>query len=371
MRIGFDAKRAFCNFRGLGNYSRNTFFALTENFPENDYYLFTPETKPEFAALTYPHAQKIMPRHQWLGACWRSCGCKREIRHLRLDLYHGLSHELPFGIERTRTKTVVTIHDLIFLTHPHLYPWLDRKLYEKKYYRSAAVADKIIAISQQTKLDLMEWWKVPEEKIAVVYQGCSPQFLQVCPEEKLQEVRQKYHLPSQYLLHVGTVERRKNQEVIIRAMKSGRLDIPLVLAGRHTDYVKDLWAIDADFVRQNVIFLDHFADEDLPAIYQNASLFIYPSLYEGFGIPILEALSSRLPVITSEGRCLREAGGEGALYISATDSEQLAVSIFNVLQDSNLRQELVARGTRQIQQFTPSAIAQNLMEVYGELVISN
>lgn len=368
MRIGFDAKRAFCNFRGLGNYSRNTFFALTETFPENDYYLFTPETKPEFAALMYPHAQKVMPSHALFGSWWRSHGCNRAIRSLHLDLYHGLSHELPIGIERTGVKSVVTIHDLIFLSHPQLYSYFDRKLYEKKYYRSAMVADKIIAISQQTKWDLMKWWHIPEEKIAVVYQGCSPQFLQACTEEKLSLVRQKYHLPTHYLLHVGTIERRKNQEIIIRAMKDGRLDVPLVLAGRHTDYVKDLWKVDADFVRKNVIFLDSFADDDLPAIYQNASLFIYPSLYEGFGIPILEALSSRLPVITSEGRCLREAGGEGALYVSATDSESLAATISKVLQDSELRHELQRRGTAQVQQFTPQAIARNLMKVYREVM---
>lgn len=368
MKIGFDAKRAFCNYRGLGNYSRNAFSALTEYFPDNEYYLFTPETKQAFAGLSFPHSQKITPSTSLFPNYWRSYGCKNEIQKLNLDIYHGLSHELPFGIERTNAKSVVTIHDLIFLTHPQLYPWIDRKLYEKKYYRSAFASDKIIAISQQTKLDLMELWQIPEDKIEVVYQGCSPQFLQSCSSEKLEQVRQTYHLPSQYLLHVGTVERRKNQEVIIHAMKDFKLGIPLVLAGRHTDYVKDLWAIDADFVRKNVIFLENFADADLPAIYQNASLFIYPSLYEGFGIPILEALSSRIPVITSEGRCLREAGGDGALYISANDSEHLAEKITKILEDSELYKQMVQQGYLQIQKFTPSAIATNLMNVYNSLL---
>lgn len=368
MKIGFDAKRAFCNYRGLGNYSRNAFFALTEHFPDNEYYLFTPETKPTFAALSFPHSQKIMPSSRLFSNYWRSYGCKKEIQKLHLDIYHGLSHELPVGIERTNVKSVVTIHDLIFLTHPQLYTRIDRKLYEKKYYRSALASDKIIAISQQTKLDLMELWRIPEDKIEVVYQGCSPQFLQSCSPEELERVRQTYHLPSQYLLHVGTIERRKNQEVIIRAMRDFKLDIPLVLAGRHTDYVKDLWAIDADFVRKNVIFLENFAEDALPAIYQNASLFIYPSLYEGFGIPILEALSSRLPVITAEGRCLREAGGDGAIYVSATNSELLATKITEILHDSELYQYLVQQGCQQIQKFTPSAIATNLMNVYNSLL---
>ena len=296
MRIGYDAKRAFCNHRGLGNYSRETIRIMASHFPDVQLDLFTPKTDPSIRFDCPKNATVIKPKHGFMHSLWRTFGISKEAEKRGLDLYHGLSHELPVGIEKTRIPSVVTMHDLIFVRHPELYPFIDRKLYTTKYLRSCRVANRIIAVSQQTKNDLMELWGIEEEKISVVYQGCNPIFCKQVSENQKQEVRKKYHLPESYLLNVGAIEPRKNQLLILKAIEAGRIDLPLVIAGRKTEYITELQQyITKHKLEDQVFILPNIDFNDLPAIYQNAFVFIYPSHYEGFGIPIVEALQSGLP----------------------------------------------------------------------------
>lgn len=371
MKIGFDAKRAFCNHRGLGNYSRSTIAALTRFRPDNDYFLFTPKKSVDYQGLSFPNSKIITPDtllDKKFPALWRTVRCTKEISQLQLDIFHGLSHELPRGIEKSKTKSVVTMHDLIFLTHPQLYPWIDRKMYGLKYRHSCEIADQIIAISNQTKEDLINYWNITENKIKVVYQGCNPIFYQPTKSECAEEVANKFQLPSSYLLHVGAIEKRKNHELILQAMRQLKENIPLVLVGQSGKYLDELQERFPELFANRIIHLKDVSTEELHSIYANATLFIYPSLYEGFGIPILEAMGSGVPVITTDGKCFKEAGGEACQYISPTHPDQLAAAIASLLNDTEQRKKQILLGKIQIEKFTETSIAAHLSDIYQNIL---
>lgn len=368
MRIGYDAKRAFCNHRGLGNYSRETIRIVASHFPDAQLDLFTPKTDPSIRFACPENATIIQPKHEFMTSLWRTFGITREVEKQHLDLYHGLSHELPYGIEKTRIPTVVTMHDLIFVRHPELYPFIDRKLYETKYLRSCRVADRIIAVSEQTKNDLVDLWHIEDAKIEVVYQGCHPAFCRQVTENEKQILREKYDLPLTYLLNVGAIEPRKNQLLILKALVAGQIDLPLVIAGRKTDYLGEL----QQFITKNrllnrVIFLPDIDFDDLPALYQSAYLFLYPSQYEGFGIPIVEALQSGVPVIAAKGSCLEESGGPDSRYVSPNSAVELAEQIMILDRNKELRNNMIEKGKAYAQQFSDEAIAAHLMQLYQSL----
>ena len=369
MRIGYDAKRAFNNHRGLGNYSRDTIRIIASHFPDSQLDLFTPKVDSSIRFACPSNASIIQPKHSFMHSLWRTFGITKEAQKRNLDLYHGLSHELPVGIEKTNIPTVVTMHDLIFIRHPELYPFFDRKSYKTKYLRSCHVADHIIAVSQQTKNDLMELWEIEEEKISVVYQGCHPRFCEQVTEDQREAIRKKYNLPKSYLLNVGAIEPRKNQLLILKALKAGAIDMPLVIAGRKTDYITELQQyITQEKLDNRVIILPDVDFDDLPALYQNAVLFIYPSQYEGFGIPIVEALQSGIPVIATQGSCLEESGGPDSRYVSPDDADELAEQIMAVAYDNELRNSMIAKGKGYAMQFSDDAIAHNIMQIYNNLI---
>lgn len=371
MRIGFDAKRAFNNRRGLGNYSRETLRILTTLSPENQYYLFTPRIDPSIGYECPPHAQLITPkvRGTMPQSLWRTFSIAKEAKKQQIDLYHGLSHELPYGIEKNGIRTVLTMHDLMFVTHPELFSAFDRSMYRKKYLRSCEVADKIIAVSEQTKNDLLTLTKTENSKVEVVYQGCHPRFYKTLGTEEKRQFRQRHQLPEDYLLNVAAMEPRKNQLLILKAMALGKIDLPLVVAGRETAYMKTLQQFAQQHsLEKQVIWLPDFPDEALPALYQSATVFVFPSLYEGFGIPIVEALVSGLPVIAATGSCLEESGGPGSLYVDPRMEDELADRIAAVLADEDRRKEMISKGMEHAKLFSDSTIHHKLIEIYKNLI---
>ncbi len=367
MIIGFDAKRAFNNTSGLGNYSRNTIRLLAEYYPRNSYLLYTPHMKgsPGFSS---PSGSRIKQPGSYLGqqcsTCWRTFVLGRRLEKDGVDLYHGLSHDLPLGMSGPAVKKVVTIHDMIAYKHPELFTFANRIIYRKKIAHSCRVADKIIAISRQTKEDILDFLDIDPGKIEIVYQTCDPVFFIKSDEEHKKRVIEKYGLPSEFILSVGTIEPRKNLCSVIRAMHKGNIQKSLVVTGKKTNYFNTVLKTLKSLGVQNVHFLEDVPVEDLAAIYQLAEVFVYPSLYEGFGIPVLEALSSGTPVITSSGSCFGETGGPDSLYIDPLDNEQLAIAITRVLSDSNLRKKMIDGGLRHAKNFQSQRIAENMMAVY-------
>ena len=316
MRIGFDAKRAFHNFSGLGNYSRNLINQLVTLYPENEYFLYNPKPGnviPDFppAGVEVHQPENLLSRK--LPSLWRSLQLPGVLNRDHLDVFHGLSNELPFNVKKFSGKKVVSIHDLIFLKYPRLYNTADRLIYNYKFRQSAESADKVIAVSEQTKWDIADIFGTDPSKIEVIYQDCAPVFYeQEATGEFKKNIRNKYHLPEDYILYVGTIEERKNLLSILKAINQFRIELPLVVAGKPTPYKKQVVRYISEQRLTNISFIDYIVQGDLPEIYKNAGLFIYPSSYEGFGIPILEALNSGTPVITSRGSCLEETGAKSA-----------------------------------------------------------
>jgi len=368
MKIGFDAKRAFYNRTGLGNYSRNIFQYLNKFYPENEYFLFSPKEENSYDFEGKKNA-KIILANGFIGkkipSLWRTFFISKNIKNQQIDIYHGLSNEIPKGINSKTTKTIVTIHDLIFLRFPKLYKPADRFIYNKKFKFACQKADRIIAISEQTKQDVITFYKIKPEKIEVVYQSCDPIYYKVCSNEKKEAVRQKYNLPSEYILNVGTVEERKNILSVIKAIKFGNINLPLVVVGRKTNYQRKIDKfIDENNLKNKIIFIEDVEFLDLPAIYQMSCLFVYPSIFEGFGIPIIEAINSKVPVITSNVSSLPEAGGENSLYVEPYNIEQIAETLKKVLDNKTLKNNMITKSYTFVQKFRGENIAKNIMNVY-------
>lgn len=374
IRIGFDSKRAFFNRSGLGNYSRNLINALVKAESGNSFFLFTPKIKKRIVLadeiektinLITPHSLF----YRAIGSLWRSKFMIGDIKKCKLDIYHGLSHELPYGIKKTGVKTVVTIHDLIFLRFPEFYSPLNVFIYRKKMEYACKVADKIVAISSQTRDDLIHFLDADPEKIEVILQGCNPIFQKKIPDEEYQNIKSKYGLPDNYLLYVGTIEERKNLLNILKALKSKRIEIPLIAIGRKTDYYHKTIKPFLDKNKMDIIiFPREINNDELPALYQNALCFIYPSFFEGFGIPILEAISSGTPVITSKGSCFEETGGPGSIYVDPHNPDEIGNAILQVTGNQKLRYSLVEKGFEHARLFSSDQIAGKYMNLYKNLI---
>ena len=386
MNIGFDAKRAAQNRTGLGNYSRFVIRILSEKFAGNQYHLYTP--KPH----RMPYLQEIPtlkhlflhfpPQGIWsrIRSLWRVWGITKDIQKDGIQIFHGLSNELPLNIgtpEQRKMKAggkgckyIVTIHDLIFIHTPQYYHWIDRQIYNFKFRRACRCADRVIAVSEYTKQEIMHYYHTPESKIDVVYQGCDPVFSQEIEEGKLQEVKARYQLPDKFVLYVGSIEERKNLMLVAKAMAelNRRAAIHVVAVGRRTAYVDQI----QDFLKaQGIDHLFHFYHQvpyaDLPSFYKWASTFAYPSRIEGFGIPLLEAISSGVPAIGCTGSCLEEAGGPNSIYVNPDDAKGMADAILRTCTDEPLRQHMISEGKKYALNFSDEKLSHDLMKVYENL----
>jgi glycosyltransferase involved in cell wall biosynthesis len=373
MNIGFDAKRAVLNHTGLGNYSRSLIEALTEYAPDNKYILFSPGIKPNARLSTILDRNNVRfvilrGLGRLFAPLWRTWGINWNIRRNRIDVYHGLSAELPAGIRRTGVRTVVTIHDLIFLRYPAYYPPIDRLIYRLKSRYACRTADRIIAVSECTARDIAAFFRIPEDKITVIYQSCHRSFGRDVAEETKRSVAAKYRLPARFVLNVGTIEARKNLCAVVRALARLPEAVHLVAAGRPTAYLKEVKRCAASAgVAHRLHFITDVAYEDLPAIYRLASAFVYPSLFEGFGIPVIEALASGVPVIAATGSCLEEAGGPDSLYVDPADDAALAQQIAAVLGDAQKAARMIEAGKAYVRRFDPELVARQVMNVYESL----
>jgi len=373
VKVGFDAKRFFNNFTGLGNYSRFVIGALSENIPENEYFLYSPKVKAhaEFnAILDRPNIRVVKAPSIYSNlkatSLWRTWGISKEASVKELDVFHGLSQELPVNLP-ARVKKIVTVHDLIFIHYPELYNSLDVFIYKAKVKAACQQADKILATSIQTKSDVVDFLHIDHQKIDVVYQGCHPSFKRKYSAAEIEKVKAKYELPENYILNVGTVEERKNVLLVIKALSLLPKDLQrnLVIVGRPTKYKASiLEEAQRSGLGERIIFLHNVSFADLPAIYQGAQVFVYPSIFEGFGIPIVEALESSVPVIAATGSCLSEAGGPGSIYVNPSDEGELAEQLKKVLTDGDLRTRMIASGKNYIGQFEPKVIAEKLLTAY-------
>ncbi|SDL25924.1 Glycosyltransferase involved in cell wall bisynthesis [Pedobacter sp. ok626] len=373
MNIGFDGKRAANNLTGLGNYSRSLIAHLAKYFPQNQYFVYSPKVKdiPQVNAFVNTKAIHLkLPETK--GLLWRSLGIKTQLLKDRIDLYHGLSHEIPIGIHKIGIPSVVTIHDLIFIKFPKNYGVIDRFIYNLKTKYACKHASSIIAISEQTKHDIIQLFNIAPDKIEVVYQSCDDSFKSPASVEAKKLVHKKYNLPDQYILNVGTIETRKNLLTLIKALKNVNEGYKLVVIGKKTDYYKLVEKeIQKLGLNDRVLFLQNVPFTDLPVIYQMATVFAYPSVYEGFGIPIIEALYSHVPVVAATGSCLEEAGGPDSVYVHPTDHTAMANVINRILASPDLQTEMKEKGIAYVQKFNNEHISNQMMQLYIKTLADN
>lgn len=366
MKIGFDGKRYFHNETGLGNYSRNIVNALCQNFPEHQYVLFNPK---KTSKKNQAPCSVVTPHGIWekFPSLWRSLRPGKEAAKMKLDIYHGLSHDMPLQTDK-RMQKIVTIHDLIFLRYPQHYATLERKIHTMKTRHSCKISDHIVAISKQTKRDLMEFYGVEEKKIKIIHQACNPSFGIKKNDTELKSIQKKHRLPRDFFLYVGRIEHRKNLELIVRTLPKDKAD--LVVVGNATGYAKGYFQKIKSIIQQrnmdgSVHFLRQVPMDDLCGIYQMAQALLYPSFFEGFGLPVLEALWSEIPVISSFASCLTEVGGRAPIYIDPNSADDLQKAMEQVLTMSlKDRNERVSKGLRHVEKFKSKKITQDLMNLY-------
>lgn len=365
MRIAFDAKRYYHNSTGLGRYSHELINGLVERHPDNAYFMCSPNpgTPPQHAtALAPPMENKLVARY------WRSIGVVRDLIKHKVQLYHGLSNEMPFGLRAARIRRAVSIHDLIFLRYPDMYNRGDRWIFERKVNYAAINADAVIATSKQTADDIAFFYPVRPERLHVVYQSVS---MPPVTNALVKSVRARYKLPDTCFLYVGRIEERKNLLGILDAMRMiPHKSFHLAVVGRaHAPYYKRcLQFIKKHGLTDRVMFYQDVSREELTGFYNHSVALLYPSYFEGFGIPIVEAQSSGTAVITSEGGCFGETAGEAALFVNPSESAQLAEAMTMVAEDAALRRRLVDKGATNAQRFTREKFTESVYEVYKRLL---
>lgn len=365
MVFAFDAKRLFHNFTGLGNYSRTFLKNLQSRFPEHEYHLFTPNISNHEETTYFLDSSKFVI-HNSSQPLWRTFGMSKEINHLRPDIFHGLSHELPFGLHNS-IKKVVTFHDLIYEIYPKQFGFWDRNMYKMKYSRAAIESDFIVSISESTRQDLQNIYKIPENKIKVIYQSCQNVF----QHKKI--VRSDPNiLYDDYYLYVGSLIERKNIHNIIETFSN--LDEiykkPFVIVGSgpklYVDQVKR--KIKHLKLETWFHFLPHVNNSDLVAIYDKSFAMVYPSVYEGFGIPVIESLFRRKPVITSRMSSLPEAAGPGGILVNPLDTEEIKQAM-QALHNPDLYQKLSKGGYQYVlENFSSEITAGAMMDFYRQIL---
>lgn len=375
MKIGFDAKRLYNNFTGLGNYSRTLVNDLHTNFPEDDIYLYSPKVRhsPETDFFLQKPELHTHLHPRFGGAYWRTFSIKKDLKRHGIGLYHGLSHEIPVGIQHTPIKSVVTIHDIIYKTYPDMFTAVDRLIYDRKFRYSCKYADKIIAISECTKNDIIRYFGTPADKIEVIYQAINPVFYRMQDQGKARQTVASFRIPDDYLLYVGSINSRKNLLSVVKAytLLPDDLQIPLVIIGKGGQYKDEVLKYAASHgLMPKLILIDNLHDsETLQAFYQCAKLFIFPSVYEGFGLPVTEALLSKTPVITSNVSSLPEAGGSAPVYVEPYDVEAIAEGIRHILCDTEACTRMTEEGFRYAhRKFDPRTLCTQVHDLYKQLL---
>lgn len=379
MRIGLDAKRATHNKRGLGNYSRDLIEGLLEYGPQDlELFLYSPPIAAPWAntwldTLSNKAHIKLPDTilEKTFSTFWRSFLTADDLKKEKLDIFHGLSHEIPYRLGSQTFKKVVTMHDLIFMRYPEFFPYIDRLVYFQKFSYACKHSDMVIAICEQTKSDLIKLLGVDEKKIVVHYQSCSPLFYQTRTKEEILTIKNKYKLSKPFILNVGAFEERKNQLNLLEAyaMIASTIEEDLVLVGQGKKYKEQVKERIIELkLNDRVHILSSVEHRDLPCIYQAAKIFCFPSLFEGFGIPIIEALFSATPVITSLGSCFPESAGEDSIFIDPLSQIEIADSLNKLLGNPTMQDKMRLKGLAFAQRFHRSHSTAQLLNHYRELI---
>ena len=353
MKIAIDAQTTLGQKTGFGFYVKNLVEALAKVDPQNQYILLKPATEKDFSTL----------KRWW----WDQVVFPEKAKKAGVDLLHQPWFSAPIFYPG---KLIVTCHDLISVFFPENLPLASRLFYSRWMPFSYRKAMLIIADSEHTKRDLMSLLQIPEAKIRVIHLAVSKDFRPIKNRVKLAQVQKKYQTGSKYLLHVGTIEPRKHLEFLVKAyalaFREG-IEENLVITGKRGWYYDGLLRLVEDFnLGKKVKFTGYVEEGDLSALYAGAKAFVFPSLYEGFGLPPLEAMACGTPVISSSTSSLPEVIGQAGILLPPKDERLWAKNILKVIKDKSLARTFRELGLRQAKKFTWATTARKTVEVYQE-----
>ena len=373
-RVCIEASPALQQQAGLGRYTAGLLRGLLELDPQADYALAynlsrqveVPRYLAHLPHYAFPHGNKP----------WRLRNAASYFGPLAMDhnfvgshLYHSTGHLLP----RLRTmRTVFTLHDVIPFLFPEHHLWQNKIFFEVMLPRFLQQADAIIAVSRNTKRDALRVLDLPPEKIHVISEGIEAQFSPVTDPQQLAAVRQRYNLPQRFVLTVGTLEPRKNHTMLLHAfgaLLAADPDVVLAIAGKRGWLYKDfLAALDNSGLEPHVRLLNRVPDADLPALMSAASVFAFPSLYEGFGLPPLEAMACGTPVLCSTAASLPEVVGDGGWLLNPLTPAEWTRALQRLLSEPEARSTLIERARKQAANFTWRQTAIATRAVYQQLL---
>lgn len=379
MRVGIDIRNIGKKRTG----DETVFFNLVKNLAQidgtNEYFLLTDildgnvlaGIKEKLGILDKKNF-KVVSLKSGNKFIWNLFTLAGYLEKNPVDVYHT-QYIVPFFVPK-KIKIITHIHDVSFIAYPELISKIDIFFLKLLIPRSLRLADKIISVSEFTKQEIIKYYNTDPEKIEIVYNAANDNFSKDESPEKLEEVRKKYSLPKKFALYVGTMQPRKNIPMLINAffgIKDKISGTKLVLVGNKNAHNFDNninKSISDNNIKSDVIFPGYIDQEDLAAIYKLAEVFVFPSLYEGFGIPILEAFASKLPVLASDIQIHNEIAGEAALYFNPGSLDDFSEKLYNSLADQNLREKLISSGSERINFFSWQRSAQEMLKIYEELI---
>lgn len=373
MRICINASPAVHHIAGLGRYTQELMSALLATDTENEYVAFynrPSEAYVEPPLDRLPHLTTNLSAKPWRmrALVGHLARVPQDRLFPEVDLFHATDHLLP---RLSRVRSVFTLHDLVFCFYPQTHKPLNRWFLTLMMPRFLRAADAVIAVSECTKRDAMQTYDLDEAKIKVIYEGVNPRFRRSSPGV-ISSVLHKYDLRERYILSVGTIEPRKNLTSLLEAyvaIRNQDSQLKLVIVGKRGWLYEGFFRRLSELGLENeVIFPGFVPDEDLPALYSATDLFVFPSLYEGFGLPVLEAMACGAPVVTSNTSSLPEVAGEAALLVDPNSVEALTRAMRDVLDNRTLRHDLRARGPKQAAKFSWETAAHETLAVYRSLL---
>lgn len=368
MKIGIEARWLTFEKTGFGNYAFHLLKELSQIDNKNKYLIYLNSEYANSAIFANNNFAKKIIRQR--PEIYKHISIPFDImaKRRRFDFFHFLYNAPSLLLP---CPFILTVHDVSYKYIPDMISKKNLFSITAQLFLNAKRAHRIISVSENTKKDIMKYFKIPEEKIVVIYEGVNESFEIITDNQKKRTIAEKYQLPDKFILYVGTYLPHKNLETLLYAyhdLKQHRkISHALVLAGKKARNFEAISNLISNLdLTDDVKTIGFVPEEDLPCLYNLADLFVFPSLYEGFGLPLLEAMACGTPVLASDASCLPEIGGDGALYFSPRNKNEIAEKIYALLSNSTMRTELIERGCKRSQLFSWRRMTDNTLQVYED-----
>ena len=376
MRIAIDLIPIIGKEAGLQRYAQQLVEGIADFDKKNKYVLLLNEKVYNLLAVRQDNFTNVKVKTPpKIHFFWEQVYLPLHTLFKNFDVLH-FPISAPLYFQLSSTKSIVTVHDLTFILYPKTMTKISRFYWSFFMKRGIKTAKRIIAVSKNTKDDLIKYYNIPEEKVKIIPEALTRNFSASLMAGNFQSIKGRYALPEKYLLYVGTLEPRKNIKRLLQAFRKAKNNKKfrhkLVIVGKKGWLFSEIFETVKNLRLENdVVFAGFVPDEDLPGIYSGAEIFVFPSLYEGFGLPLLEAMSYGVPVLTSNSSSLPEVVGDAGILVNPEDTDDIANGILRLVEDRSLRNQLKEKGLQQAQKFSLERMTKETLEVYEEIINEN